>query len=33
VVLIKPGTNPADKSAVTISRKVTYKGKSIKVKL
>lgn len=33
VVLITPASNPADKSASTINRKVTYKGKSITVKL
>lgn len=33
VVLISSGTNPAEKSAVTINRKVTYKGKSVTVKL
>ncbi len=33
VVIISPASNPADKSAVTINRKVTYKGNAITVKV
>lgn len=33
VVLIKPGNNPADKSAVTVTKKVSYSGKPVKVKI